>query len=330
MKKIFIVFVCVALVAAFVVLFMQDLPRIDDKMYRIGVPKPLPSLQPAFEGFKLGMEKIGYEEGRNISYTVIEEGGNSAETKENLAAFIRTKPDLIYALGVSAARDAKEITAKENPSLPVVFGVVSDPVGNGLIADFVSSKNNLTGIAGGNEIIAAKRVELFLEMVPETKRIIFIWNNALTTGVKHVREAVQARPGIVLLEHQVQNEADIDVYLATLSIQPGDALFRAPDSVVARRVKVLSAWSLEHGVPLVGTNREDTSLGALMSYGPNFVEIGVQAAELANRVLSGVRPIDIPVAYPTRYELVLNTDTMEKLDLTFSRDALVNVDAYVP
>lgn len=329
MKKKLFVSVCVLFLAG-VLFYNNSTSVLAPKMYRVGVPKPLATLLPAFEGFKTGMKDRGYEEGKNIFYTIIEEGANPAETKGHLVEFIRQKPDLIYALGVNAARDAKELTEKNDPTLPILFAVVSDPVGNGLITDLRRSGNNLTGVAGGNDVIAAKRVELFLELVPTTKRIIFIWNNALTTGIEHVRKAVAATQGVELVEHQVQNEADIDAYISTLLPQPGDVLFRAPDSVVARRVKQLSQWALAHNVPFIGTNYDDAAFGALMSYGADFKQIGEQTAEFADRILKGAQPNDLPIAYPSRYELVLNTQTAKQLGLKFSSDALANVDKYVP
>ncbi|TSD00839.1 MAG: putative ABC transport system substrate-binding protein [Parcubacteria group bacterium Greene1014_15] len=330
MKKSLFISVCIVFFVGVLVLYRYPKISVEQKIYRVGIPKPLPTLLPAFEGFKTGMKNQGYEEGKNISYAIIEEGANPAETKERLEKFILEKPDLIYVLGVNAARDAKELSAKDDPTLPIVFAVVSDPVGNGLVADLRSSGNNLTGVSGGNDIIAAKRVELFLELVPRTKRIIFIWNNALTTGIEHVRKAVAAAQGVELVEHHVQSEADVDAYLLTFSPQEGDALFRAPDSVLARRVKKLSEWTLAHNIPLVGTNSDDVRLGALMSYGADFEQIGEQAAEFADHILKGAKPADIPVAYPARYEFVLNTQTAEKLGMTFSPDALANVDKYVP
>ncbi len=330
MKKFLFLFTVLVFITVLLFLYRQQMVVHMLRTYRVGIPKPLASLVPAFEGFKRGMRERGYEEGRNISYTIIEEGANEAETKENLATFVHTRPDLIYTLGVNASRDAKAITGTIAPDLPVLFAVVSDPVGNGLVADLQSSGNNLTGVAAGSDIIAAKRVELFLELVPGTKRIIFPWNNALTTGIEHVREVVAAMQGIELVEREVRNEAEIDAYLSTFVSQPGDALFRAPDSIVARRVKELSLWAIEHKVPMVGTNYDDAVLGALASYGANFEQIGIQSAEFADRILKGSKPKDLPVTYPARYEFVLNTETAEKLDMTFGPDALVNVDKYVP
>ncbi len=285
-----------------------------EKIFHIGVITNPPSLEPAWEGFKEGMKARGYEEGKNIRYSV-EAATNPAETKQKVEHMIQQKVDLIYTMGSLGGRAAKEVTAALKPNLPVVFGVVSNPIGVGLVARMQSSENNLTGITPYNEVIISKRLEVFLETVPELKRIIFAWQDPDTTGIDNLREAVRSF-NIEFVEKRINNSQELLAFLKSFSYRQGDGIVRAADSASGLASQEIITLAHEKKVALSGTNANDVDRGALMSYGANFHKIGIQAARLADAILRGAKPSDLPIELPEEFEFAINLQTATLLDIT--------------
>lgn len=284
------------------------------KTYRIGVMRNPPSVDPAWTGFKDGMREYGYLEGKNVEYIVDEAGDSLAATKTKIENLVNQDIDLLYAMGSLSARAAKDVTRERRPDLPVVFGVVSNPIAVGLAKSMQSSGNNLTGITPYNEVVVSKRAEVFAEMVPGLKRIIFAWSDPNTSGIENLRATAQAL-GVELVEQKAANREEMLRFLSEFRFRGGDGLMRSTDSVSGSLLKEIIALSLQKKIPHAGTNSNDTELGALMSYGANFYKIGRQAARLADAILKGAKPADLPIELPEEFEFVINAKTAEALGI---------------
>ena len=287
-----------------------------------------PSLLPAWEGFQAGMAARGYEEGKNVRYIVRPIGKDLAESKTIVTELLAERPDMIYAMGILAARASKEVTAATAPDMPIVFGAVSNPVGGKLVASMASSGNNLTGVTPHNEVIVSKRIELFREMIPSLKRMIFVWSDANTSGVENVRTTARSL-GVGLVEQQVADRDEMEAFLEAFSFRSGDGLVRATDSVSGALARYIGEFALQKKIPLSGTNIEDTRQGALMSYGANYYIVGEQAARLADAVLHGAKPASIPIELPEKLELVVNLKTAKALNISIAQDFLSKVNEVV-
>ncbi|MEK7541389.1 MAG: ABC transporter substrate-binding protein [Patescibacteria group bacterium] len=303
-------------------------PAVPQRVFTVGVVTNPPSLDPAWQGFRQGMQARGYEEGKNIRYIVAPGGKDLAAAKETVGRMVEQGVDAFYVMGSIGGRAAKEVTAGNTSPPPVIFGVVSNPVGGKLVASMQSSGNNLTGVTPHNEVVVSKRLEIFLEIVPETKRIIYPWSDPNTTGVQNVRASAKAL-GVELVEKRVADPAELTSFLASFPFRRGDAILRAADSVSGIAIKDIIALSLEKKIPVSGTNVQDTQFGALMSYGANFFKIGVQAARLADLVLKGAKPADIPIELPDALELVINLKTAEALGITIATDVMSKANEIV-
>ena len=292
----------------------QLTPRAPEKVFHVGVVRNPPSLDPAWEGFQEGMKLRGYQEGKNIRYSV-EAATTPAETTQKVKQMIRQNVDLIYVMGVIGGRAVKEATAMLKPDLPVVFGVISNPVGVGLVERMQSSGNNLTGITPINEIVISKRLEVFAQTVPGLKRIIFGWQDANTTGVENLREAARTL-GIELVEQKINSPQELIAFFESFPYRQGDGIMRAADSASGLASQDIITLAREKKIPLSGTNANDVDRGALMSYGANFHKIGVQAARLADALLRGAKPSDLPIELPEQFEFAINLQTAALLDIT--------------
>ena len=287
----------------------------EEKVFTIGVVTNPPSLDPAWHGFEQGMKARGYIEGKNVRYIVESSGKDVSSAKKVIENMIEKDVDAFYVMGSLAGKTVKEITAEKKPTLPVVFGVISDPVGAKLVASLQNSGNNFTGVTPINEIIVSKRLEVLLEMIPSIKRIIFVWFDPNTSGIENLRKATKTLE-IELVEKRVKDTSELMAFFNSYFFKPGDAILRATDSVSGLALKDIIAFALEKKIPLSGTNINDVELGGLMSYGANYFKIGEQAARLMDSVLKGAKPADLPIELAEEFEFVINAKTADTLNLT--------------
>lgn len=292
------------------------------RIYKIGVVLTPPTLDSIWDGFRSEMENLGYKEGQNVAYIVIEIGKDYLETKQKVAVLVDQNPDLIFPLGSLPARAAKEVTEERQLATPVVVGIMADPIGQNLVKNLKSSGNNLTGINSGNELISSKRLELFREMIPALKRVIIVWNHPQTTGIELFRRSA-SQLGVAVAEKQVANVGEFDAFLDAFTFRPGDGMVRATDNINALRARQMAKLGLEKKIPVSGTNAFDTEQGAVMSYGPDFYKMGRQAARLVHRILGqGALPSEIPIELPETLELIVNLKTAEEIGIVVSPEFL--------
>jgi len=328
-KKVFLsVIAVIILVAAFYYFLSFIQNGSEEKIIKIGVVRTPPALDVAWEGFKRKMDELGWREGKNIEYVVEASGNNFEEAKKSIDKFLKDGVDMIYTMGVSSTRAAKEVTAEKNPNLPVVFGVVSDPVGGGLVQSEVSSGNNLTGVTPSQEIVGSKRLEIFLEISPDLKRIIFPWNDPKTTGVNELKNTASLLK-IEFLDKKVESVDELDSFLSSFLFRKGDGILRATDSVSAGRTKQMIALAIDKKIPLAGTNLGDTRNGALFSYGASYAVIGEQAAVLVHKILRGAKPSELPIEGANQIELAVNLKTAELIGLDISDKFLSKADLVI-
>jgi putative ABC transport system substrate-binding protein len=299
-----------------------------EKMFVIGVIKNPPSLDPALKGFQEGMRARGYEEGKNIRYIIEPGGGNIESAKVVAERLVAQGVDALYVMGSVGGRAAKEVTAEKNPTLPIVFGVISNPVGGKLVQSIQSSGNNLTGITPNNENLSTKRLEIFLAMISGTKRVVMGWSDPKTSGIENIRRAAEAL-NVELVEQQITDAAAMKAFYTSFLYQSGDVIFRATDAASGTVVKEMVAVSLEKKIPMSGTNLSDVESGALMSYGANYEKIGEQAARLMDAVLHGTKPSDIPIELPETVEFVINAKTAATLGITIPDAVLLQANRII-
>lgn len=271
------------------------------------------------------LSELAANQQRDIRFRSMDIGTDLQATKEGIRAELSGAPtSLIYTMGIMATRAAKEVTEEDALDIPVVFAVVSDPVGSGLVKSLSNSGNNLTGVTPTNELVASKRLEFLMEMLPRTERIVYAWNDEKTSGVTGLR-TVAPSLGLELAERRVASVEDMVAHLSEFEYRKGDVILRASDAIGGGSLQRIIDLARTRGVPLVGTNAADTEKGALMSYGADYPSIGVQSARLVERVLSGVAPSDIPIEEASTFDLSVNATTAEALGIEVPQSFLLNV-----
>jgi putative ABC transport system substrate-binding protein len=280
---------------------------------------------PYTAAFVRRLRELGWIEGRTIAIEYRWSEGRPARNAEIAAEFVRMKVDVILT-NTTAARTVKQATSV----IPIVFPLGIDPVGGGLIGSLAQPGGNVTGVTNQQSDLAGKRLELLREVLPRLRRLAIIGNVGSPQAVLEMGE-VQAGArtfGLEVAPLEIRRAEDVAPVFESLKDQ-ADALYVVGDSLVqANRTRIIT-FSLSARLPTIVGIREFVQAGALMSYGPNFLDQFRRAAELVDKILRGTKPGDIPVEQPTKFELVINLTTAKAIGLTIPPTLLARADEVI-
>ena len=261
----------------------------------------------------------GGVEGRTVAIEYRWSEGRPESVAEIAADFVRSKKDVIVTAGPAVA-----VVKKATSSIPIVFALENDPVGNGLVESLARPGGNVTGLSVLLVETYGKRLELLREVVPTLRRLLIIFNADYPAAVREsgdVQTAAQAL-GIEVVPVEIRQANDIATGLAVHSTR-GDALYVVGDALVsANRTRIITL-ALSARLPTIFSHRGYVQAGGLMSYGPNYIDQFRRAAELVDKILHGRKAADIPVEQPSTFELVVNLTTAKALNLTIPEPFLV-------
>ncbi len=268
----------------------------------------------SFEAFAQGLRDLGWVEGQSIAF----ERRYAAEKNEVLpslaAELVGLQPDVILAIGTRAARAAKSTTQ----TIPIVFARISDPIGSGLVAGLARPGGNLTGVSIQTRELAAKRLELLTEAVPDGQRVGALWDPNFPPAGPLLKEIEGAARSLnrELVPMAVRSVDDFEPALRAMVEQHVDALIVVNSTIFSEDIHRLTDLTVRARLPATFASREQVAAGGLMSYGPNYPDMYRRAAAYVDKILRGAKPADIPVEQPTRFELVINLKTAKSLGLT--------------
>jgi putative ABC transport system substrate-binding protein len=278
--------------------------------------------------FRKGLSETGFVEGRNVTIEYRCAHNKPERLSELAADLVRRRVAVIAALGSTpAALAAKTATS----TIPIVFASGGDPVQYGLVASLNRPGGNVTGLTDMANDLLAKLLGLMKELVPQAIRFGILVNPNNPVSASIIAEAQQAaslvsRPVEILT---ASSNGDIDVAFASLAQRRIDALVIAPDTLFTNRVSQLATLAAYHRVPASFWTREYPQVGGLMSYGANVTDRDRQAGIYVGRILKGERPSDLPVARPTKLELIINLHTAKTLGLTVPPTLLAIADEVI-
>jgi putative ABC transport system substrate-binding protein len=276
--------------------------------------------------FVRGLRELGWIESQNVTIEYRWADGRGERYSEIAAEFVRLKVNVIVSAGNEATAAAKQATAV----IPIIFPVAGDPVGTGLVASLAHPGGNVTGISIQQTDLVSKRLELLREVVPGLRRVALMANANSPNSVKEMREvqAMIGKLGLELSIHEIRQAEDIAPAFEALKGR-SDALYVSGDPLVNTNRVRINTLALAARIPTVYGFQELAEAGGLLSYGPNFPDLFRHAAGFVDKILRGVKPGDIPVEQPTKFDLVINLVTAKALGLKIPDKLLFTADRVI-
>jgi putative ABC transport system substrate-binding protein len=270
--------------------------------------------------------KLGWIDGQTVAIEYRWADGDTKRFAKLAADFVRLKVDVIATWGTETAVAAKQATSV----IPIVFTVVGDPVGSGLVASLARPGGNVTGLSTQHDDSAGKRLELLHEVVPNARRLAIMGNTGNSGTALEMRAVQAAAPtlGLDVITVEIRRSEDIAPGIEALKGRV-EALYVAGDAFVNTNRNRINGLALAARLPTMHGFREIVEAGGLMSYAPNYLELFRRAADYVNKILRGAKPSDIPVEQPTKFDFTINLTTAKALGLTVPPTLLALADEVI-
>jgi putative tryptophan/tyrosine transport system substrate-binding protein len=303
-----------------------------ERMRRIAFLHPYTENDPEVLGrvvaFRQGLEALGWSENRNIQIEHRYAGGDLAQIQAHVTELVRSAPELIVGSGTPIIAALQRAT----DTIPIVFNVVNDPVGQGFVATLSHPGGNITGFTFIDFPLIGKWLEMLKEISPDVARVMLIYNpDSAPFYPIFLREfgAAPASLAVELSASPVRNEAEIEAAITAFAREPRGSLIPAPDAFINTRRHLIMALAQRHRLPAIYSFRQFVTEGALVSYGPDAADIVRRSASYVDRILKGERPSALPVQAPIKYDFVLNLKTANALGLTVPPTLLARADEVI-
>ena len=299
-----------------------------ERMRRIGILTGIAGedaeTKARISAFLQELQRLGWNEGPNMRIDTRAGAGNVVATRKYAAELVALGPDVILGTGASPAALLLEATH----TVPIVFTIVVDPIGAGLVEKLSRPGGNATGFMAFDYSLSGKWVELLKQVAPGLTQVAVLRDASTSAAIGQfaVIQAVAPSLGLEVSSINVGKASDIDRAVTAFAREPNGGLIitSGPSTVVHRNLIV--SLAARHKLPAVYFDRTHVVGGGLMSYGADLVGQFRQAANYVDRILRGEQPANLPVQAPTKYELVINLKTAKTLGLDVPPPVLARAD----
>ena len=296
------------------------------KSPRIGILHLSTAADSLSEAFEQGLRDLGYVVGKNLVLEYRFAAGQFERLPALAAELVQLPVDVLVTAGPGALA-AKQATA----TIPIVFPVFADPVGEGLVASLARPGGNVTGLSIMGTDLAAKRLELLTAVVPGLRRLALLWNPDRPGHALQIQEihAAAAQGGIHVDVLEVRSPLEFDRAFLTMGDTGVGAAIIIDEVTFFNERTCLAALAAQYQIPAMYGHRGYVDAGGLLSYGPHFAALFRRAATFVDKILKGAKPGDLPVEQPTTFELVINLKTAQTLSLTIPPLLLFQADEVI-
>jgi putative ABC transport system substrate-binding protein len=277
--------------------------------------------------FLQGLALSGWTIGRNVRIDTRWATANAAEIRRHASELVTLAPDVILAHGDSTVGPLLAATR----SVPIVFTVVADPVGAGLVDSLARPGGNVTGFMLFEYSLGGKWLELLKQIAVGVTRVAILRDAALPSGTGQFAaiQAVAPSLGIEVIPINLRDAGEIERSVAAFARTPNGGLVVTASGWANVHRDAIVTLAAKHKLPVVYYARFFVTAGGLISYGPDRVHQYRQAAGYVDRILKGEKPADLPVQAPTKYELVINLKTAKALGLEVPPMLLARADEVI-
>jgi putative tryptophan/tyrosine transport system substrate-binding protein len=301
-----------------------------ERMRRIGVlmlyPEDDPQGQLRATALRQGLQKLGWEVGRNIQIDFQWGYGDADWLRSAAAQLLRQGPDVIVANGTPAARTMQQASR----TVPVIFIAGSDPVLDGLVPNLAHPGGNLTGFYVFEPSLGAKLLELLKEIAPHLSRVAIV-SNPDANPASWFASASAAAPkfGVEVVAAPLRDSGEIEAAMAQWGHEQHFGLIVVPDPATNAHRKLINERAAGNRMPVIHALRAAAVEGGLISYGVDLPNLFRQAAIYVDSILKGTNPADLPIYLPTKFELVINLTTAKTLGIDVPMSLMLRADEMV-
>jgi putative ABC transport system substrate-binding protein len=280
-----------------------------------------------YSAFTQALAHLGWTDGRNVRIDLRWGGDDINRIRALAQELVGLQPDIILAGGLPATAALQQ----ETRTIPIVFASVSDPVASGIVRRLDRPSGNVTGFANFEATLVGKWLELLSEIAPGLKRVAIMFNPD-TAAVSTYMPSFETAAGslkVAPMTAPVHSDVEIEPAITALGREPGGGLAVMPDVfTVLHRAPIIMA-AARNNVPAVYPFSEAARDGGLLSYGVDQVDPFRRAATYVDRILRGEKPGDLPVQFPTKFEMVVNLKTAKALGLAIPLSILLRADEQI-
>jgi putative ABC transport system substrate-binding protein len=276
------------------------------------------------------LAKLGWVEGRNLRIDLRFGEGDPDRIRAYASELVGLAPDLMVTVAGPATRAAQQQTQ----TIPIVFTTGGDAVAAGFVRSLARPEGNITGFSNFEPSIAGKWLELLKEVAPHLTRVALIFNPdllgsaILPTYISPIEAAAPAL-GVQIIKSPVRNAVDIVRAIDAFSAEPNGGLLVLPPTPTTAVRDTILQLTAQHRLPAIYSSLDSAAAGGLLAYGPNNVDTNRRAATYVDRILRGAKVAELPVQFPTKFELVVNLKTAKAIGLTIPEAFLLRADEVI-
>jgi putative ABC transport system substrate-binding protein len=291
----------------------------------LGLAENDPEARSRVKAFQQGLRDLGWLDGRNVRIDYRFAASDPDRIKQYVAELVRLAPDVIVGNSSPVIAALRQATS----TVPIVFAVVNDPVGQGFISSLARPGGNITGFTFIEFAMIGKWSGMLKDISPDLSRVALMFNPDTAPYYDVYLRSFERMPWsipVAVSAAPVRNAAEIEEVIAKLGREPGSGLIAPPDPfIIAQRDAILRS-AQKHRIPAVYAYRQFVSEGGLMSYGPDTADIFRRAGSYVDRILRGEKAADLPAQSPVKFELVVNLMTAKAIGLAVPPTLLATAD----
>ena len=275
-----------------------------------------------------GLRDLGYIEGRNLILEQRHAANDVAKALE-LAADLMQRDVAVMLVYASPTMPTLK---KRVSNVPIVFLAHADPVGSRIVASLARPGGNITGLTDGHTDLAPKRLELLKELAPAASRVGVLFNPLTPHAVRQSKLVQAAGPalGVTIVPIEIKTAQDIERAFDAMRKQRVEALVLAPDPSwsVGQEQRVADS-ATRYRMPAIGSISEFAERGLLLAYGTNFAQLWRRSARYVDEILKGAKVADLPIEYPTKFDLIINLRTARTLGIIVPKSLVMRAERVI-
>ena len=293
-----------------------------------GVPADDQQGKVRFAAFQQALQQFGWTVGRNVRFDHRWGEGDAVlirQLRQQAVELATLAPDVIFSTGT-------EQTIQATRTVPIVFAVVADPVGAGMVARLSRPGGNATGFMQFEYSLSGKWLELLKQIAPGVNRAAVLRDPTVTSGIGQFAVIQSVAPSMGVEVSPINtNDAttEIERAISDFAREPNGGLIATASTSGLTRAELIVSLAARYKLPTVHFNRDQVSSGGLISYGADFTDLYRRAASYVDRVLKGEKPAEMPVQAPNKYELMINLKTAKALGITVPPTLLARADEVI-